>query len=460
MSPRIESRVVSFFVLISCVVAVCTVGIDRARAEMVAPYPMCGVDTRLTRCIQAVFVNDQQIVPAGNYGGGISWFQGPTSTPPSPLQFPSRFIVSASENWQGVAFSLGGFWADNSHVIAGVNPAWKVRLVINFGQTPLSYAFISGRLEGYQLRTESDGSQVVDITGFPAAQNWYDRLGNYDATAQKRRPIARDVVLRECAQPEQRATASRPPAFGGFVQTVNTMNGTPRSDPSIIRRAAMSGMAIAANYGCGDLPIPQWQPTTKSLAVEIVAPHFTTTGEVNTGYFHAVLPASYIINVLGISIDEAVSGGVSLAMNNLAVSQSPDTTAVKLLPDGSLSIRFEGFHYSKRKLVLKPSLTTRSTRSVGGGGVRLNSSSLARGGMVEIGFTFTKTLSGNVHAFLLDHRKTLQYLGMTSTANGVGSLTTVIPNSIVTGRGEILLSRYDSKTARRTLLRRPISVTK
>jgi hypothetical protein len=433
---------------------------DRAEAEMVAPYPMCGANTRTTRCIQSVYINDQLILPSGNFGGGLSWFQGPTQTASDSIQYPSRFVIAATDSPQGIAFDLTGIASGGLSAETGVNPQWRIRLVVNVGNVPLSYAFISGRLESYRAATASDGSQVIDLVGSPAGVSWYDRLGMYDPKANKERAVARDIVLRECVEPNRRATFARPPSFGAFIQTVFVSKEQPLSDPRNIRPLAMSGMAIAANYGCGDPPIPQWQPATKSLAVDIAAPHFTTTGEVNEGYFYAVLPATYIINVLGISIEEAVSGGVSLAMNNLEVPRSPDTSAVTLLADGSLSVRFEGFHYSKRKFVVRSGAKTRATRNVGGGIVSLKQSKFARGSTVELGFTFTKTLSGNVHAFLLDQKKTLHYLGSTSTPGGSGSLTAVVPGSSVVGRGEILLSRYDSTTAKRTLVRQPVTVTR
>jgi len=428
------------------------------RAEIVQPFPMCGPETRFSRCIEAVYINDQQITPSGDYGGGLKWFQGPKQDPSEPNQYPTKFIVSGADGNQETAFGVAAISSDGRPT--ATNPQWKIRLVVDLGDSPHSYAFVNGRLEGYVLRTEATGDQVVDVVGWPAARSWYDRLGAYDPIRKKARLIDRDIVFRECIQPAQRATTDSPPSFGLRVQRVDTLdtqkNVQPSSDSERIRRIAMAGMAIAGNYGCGETsPIPQWQPSTKALTVTVAGPHFTTTGSVNTGYFHAILPASYIINVLGISIAEALTGGVSLTMNSAEPSVASE---VNFLPDGSIGLQIEGFHYSKRRFVVKPHSKTRLVRSSRAISIQVSENRFVRGSATNLGVNLKGVGSETVHAYLIDQTKSMQYIGSFTTTNGSGSLVLSIPNDALVGRGSLLFSCYQAGSAKRALLRTPISI--
>jgi hypothetical protein len=114
--------------------------------------------------------------------------------------------------------------------------------------------------------------------------------------------------------------------------------------------ATFNGISIDSDAQSGSTPFFQGDPSS-GFKFTAAAPHFLTDGTtLNTGYYSAVVPASFISGY-GLTQEMVVASGASV-IADYAGTVTPLTSSVTAEADGAVRITADGFSYSQ------PTLTT------------------------------------------------------------------------------------------------------
>jgi hypothetical protein len=96
---------------------------------------------------------------------------------------------------------------------------------------------------------------------------------------------------------------------------------------------------------------PEYNQQTETVSVEVGAPHFTTSGANNTGYFETVLPNALLT-------DWGVSDASDISVSSLGSSVDPATA--ENVPAG-VRLAISGIHYSEGEVEFSPSSSSGTT---------------------------------------------------------------------------------------------------
>ncbi len=319
---------------------------------------------------------------------------------------------------------------------ATLNPEWRIRLKIQLmgpgNALPLN-AMSNAMMSYYLLNQNNDGSYSVELEASPTPREVFDSwtVGSVNGKPLYVNP---ERWLEACGRPDARANRRNPPSINIHLM------GTAWTDiaySDIDQLKSRSGLMIASNYGCGDYPTITFNSKTRSLSAAISAPHFTSTGEINTGFFQAILPAQYLVDELGISVADALSGGLTLT--KVVDGSAPMTlnAVTELSPEGHVSVKVDSFHYSSPKFTLRTKVVGRKKPKQ-----ELSSRvrSLQRGESTNIQVQAPGHKDGSVMLYLVDKSDQYHFIGRADVRGRNTNVVVQIPPDIRRGRAQLVVS--------------------
>lgn len=402
---------------------------------------MCSVALPTAVCIQSITVNGKEptILDPGS-DTHMATFKVPGYESPEGTSYSDTFGIEIYE----LPSLFNVMVQAPRYSNLGMDPSWTIALTLNLRQNDVLYSMYKGPLDSYDVSRNDAGEFIASTVGHAAKQSFLSQ-----ATGQ-----SYDAWIKACSAPESKANFDYPP-FLYWMIAKSYRTDVPLSE--YVGMLPMRGLAVSTNYGCGQMPIPEVDWKTKQMVVALAGPHFTATGDVNMGFFKAILPASYLIEGLGLSIDETLAKGVSLTTSYGTAAATSVPATMTLTPSGGVQIEAtEMFHYSAPKFILKKSnrKLTGSTKVAPSSAVK----KLTRGVSTKVKVSLPGVRSGKAYVYVADKKGVYTYLLRASISNGKAEFTVNVPIGLPIGKGRLIVSYGGSKKFARATLKQPVTI--
>jgi hypothetical protein len=322
-------------------------------------FPACNI-SRMTYCIESVtFMEPGVNIPGAWVDKSATVIDG-YGTPVSDVfttstEFPGRWsyqgFAATTRGYDGVYLKVGPANQYTDIMSISIEPTGKNssggvgRVVTNFGTPQAAVQSLSldsgiavkvrlGKLspgvtvavaDDAKVNKSVDGSTtVLDFSGYPVKVPLHSRT-------------------RDCESEEGASYAE-------VNQLLAIVAFTTGRDPFGV--AGLSGDMLVSSNGVCQLSTPSWDAAALEMNFTTAAPHFSSTGEENRGFYRAFIPATDATILYGITDPTVAKSDLKLEIDSDVYGTNVAAKAISGSKKGII-VSYTGFKFSKPTLKLK-----------------------------------------------------------------------------------------------------------
>ena len=357
ISTRFAATVVTASLALGGIAGPASAKNDRLPRE---DFPRCS-DVRKSYCIESVTF----LEPWGDIAG--TWVDV-SATVPDGFGAQITDVFSTSDTAYQGRWSYSGFSATTrgyDGVYVKVGPANQYTDIMSISIEPAGKNSAGG--VGRVITTTTSGDKAVQSLSLDSGVAVKVRLGNLSPgvtvavadEAKVNRSLSGSTTVLDFSGypvevPLHNSTKDCESEEGTSYAEVNQLMAvvafTTGRDPFGV--AGLSGDMLVSSNGVCQLSTPNWDPNALEMNFTTAAPHFSSTGEENRGFYRAFIPATDAAILYGITDPTVAKSDLKLEIDSDIYGTNIAARAVSGSKKGII-ISYTGFKFSAPTLTLK-----------------------------------------------------------------------------------------------------------